>query len=72
MSDDCLPLSLDEQQRRFYGVNEDTFARILHQVLTEELSVVEIKLFWSEFQLHGSKGKEHSSEKSRGLIVRLY
>jgi perosamine synthetase len=50
MRDDCLPLSLDEQQRRFYDINEDAFARILHQVLTEELSVVEGGIL-EEFEL---------------------
>ena len=39
--DDQLPLSLEEQQRLFYDVHEDAFARILRQVLDEELSVVE-------------------------------
>jgi dTDP-4-amino-4,6-dideoxygalactose transaminase len=39
--DNPLPLSLEEQQRLFYDVHEDAFARILRQVLDEELSVVE-------------------------------
>ena len=42
MRDDCLPLSLDEQQRRFYDINEDAFARILHQVLTEHPMIEQV------------------------------
>ena len=38
---DSTPLSAEDQQRRFYAVDESVFARIMRQVLDEELSVVD-------------------------------
>ncbi len=70
MRDDCLPLSLDEQQRRFYDINEDAFARILHQVLTEELSVVEGGIL-EEFELASASffGSRHAVAVCNGTAA---